>query len=157
MADTERGQRGRSGIAAAALGALVPGLGHGYVGHRARAALMAFPIVLLAALLYVVLTMPIPDLLGWLVRPAVLRGILIANLVIVVWRVAAVADPYRLSTGAHSLGRLVVVVGMAILVAMPHVLIARYTLDAAYVLDEVFVTGDEPIELSFDPIDDPGQ
>lgn len=155
MVDTDSGQRGRSGIAAAALGALLPGLGHGYVGHRLRAVLMAFPIVLLAALLYVVLTMPLPDLLGWLVRPAVLRGILVANLVIVVWRVAAVADPYRLSTGAHSLGRLVVVIGLAILVALPHVLIARYTLDAAYVLDEVFVTDDEPIELSFDPIEEP--
>jgi LCP family protein required for cell wall assembly len=154
VADTERSPTGRSGIAAAALGALVPGLGHGYVGHRWRAVLMAFPLVLLVALLYAILRMPIPELLGWLVRPAVLRGILVANLVIVVWRVAAVADPYRLSTGAHSLGRLVVVVGLAIAVALPHVVIARYTLDAAYVLDEVFVTDDQEITPTFDPVVD---
>ena len=153
--DTDRGHRGRSGIAAAALGALLPGLGHGFVGHRLRAAVMAFPVLLLFGLLFVILTMPIPDLLGWLVRPAVLRAILIANVLIVVWRVAAVADPYRLSTGKHSVWRLILVIGLAILVALPHVLIARYTLDAAHLLDEVFVSEGEPVELTFDPADDP--
>ena len=140
MTDRASNSKRRSGLAAAALGALLPGLGHGYVGYRMRAVLMALPVVLLASLAYVVATMSTVDLLSWLVRPAVLQGILVANLVIVVWRIAAVADPYRVSAGAHSLGRLLVVVGLAIAVSLPHVLIARYTLDAAQLLDEVFVT-----------------
>jgi LCP family protein required for cell wall assembly len=155
MGDSVTQDKRRSGIAAAALGAVVPGLGHGYVGHRGLAFLMTLPILLLAGSMLIVFSMSSTDLLGWLVRPAVLQGILIANIVIVVWRVAAVADPYRLSTGRHSLGRLLIVVGLAIAVSLPHVLIARYTLDAAYLLDEVFVTGDEPPVLRFDDEDDP--
>ena len=145
MTDRASNSKRRSGLAAAALGALLPGLGHGYVGYRMRAVLMALPVVFLASLAYVVATMSTVDLLSWLVRPAVLQGILIANLVIVVWRIAAVADPYRVSAGAHSLGRLLVVVGLAIAVSLPHVLIARYTLDAAQLLDEVFVTEGEEV------------
>ena len=95
------------------------------------------------------------DLLGWLVRPVVLQTILIANLVIVAWRVAAVADPYRLANGQHSIGRLLVVVGLALIVATPHVLIARYTLDAAYLLDEVFVSEGEEVTVAIDTFDTP--
>ncbi|MDJ0791817.1 MAG: LCP family protein [Acidimicrobiia bacterium] len=154
MAVAERAQRGRSGVAAAALGAVLPGLGHGYVGHRLRGVLMALPLILVAASVVVLMSMSVTDLLGWLVRPAVLRAILIVNLAIIVWRIAAVADPYRLSGGRHSFGRLLVVVLLAVAVALPHVVIARYTLDTAYVLDEVFVTDDEPIVHTFDPADD---
>jgi LCP family protein required for cell wall assembly len=145
----------RSAVAAAALGAFVPGLGHGYVGRRGRAALMAFPILLIIGVGVAAVSMSPADLLAWLVRPVVLRWILIANLAIVVWRVAAVADPYRLADGRHSLGRLMVVIGLAVLVALPHVLIARYTLDAAYLLDEVFVEDGEVPVVEIETFDTP--
>jgi hypothetical protein len=116
---------------------------------------MAIPMLALLGTGFVALSMSSTDLLGWLVRPVVLQAILIANLVIVVWRVAAVADPYRLANGRHSLGRLLVVVGLALVVAIPHVLIARYTLDAAYLLDEVFVSEGEDVTVAIDTFETP--
>ena len=155
MSDSATQQSGRSALAAAALGAFLPGLGHGYVGRRWRALAMAVPILLILTVGVVAFSMSSTDLLGWLVRPAVLRAILIANLAIVVWRVAAIADPYRLAEGRHSLGRLAVVVGLAMLVTLPHVLIARYTLDAAYLLDEVFVSEGEAPVVAIETFDTP--
>jgi LCP family protein required for cell wall assembly len=146
-------ERRRSGVAAAFLGAVLPGLGHGYIGYRRRALLMALPILALVAGAVVLARMPSFELLGWVVRPVVLRWILIANVGLVVWRVVAVADPYRLSTGRHSIGSLLLVTAMAVLVALPHVLIARYTLDAAQLLDDVFVSDtDEPLVVAFDDV-----
>ncbi|MGI9666229.1 MAG: LCP family protein [Acidimicrobiia bacterium] len=145
MGDSVARENERSGVAAALLGALVPGLGHGYVGRRWRAVLMALPLLFIAAAAILALNMPTIDLLGWLVRPVVLQGILVANVVIVVWRVVAVADPYRISEGRHSLGRLALVALLALIVALPHVLIARYTLDAVQLLDDVFVAEGEDV------------
>ncbi len=142
----------RSGVAAAALGAVLPGLGHGYLGRWWRAAAMAVPTIALLAVLVVAFQMPRFDLLGVLVTPGVLRGILVANLVVVVWRVAAVADPYRISRGRHNPWTLLTVILFAFLVAVPHILIARYTLDAAYALDQVFVSGEVvPVVILDDP------
>ncbi len=111
---------------------------------------MAAPVIVLIGAALVASQMGSFELLGWLVRPTVLRWLLAANVVLVVWRVAAVADPYRLAKGRHSLGGLAVVVGLSILVALPHLLIARYTLDAAHLLDDVFVSEGEVPVLTFD-------
>jgi len=136
----------RSGIVAATLGAVFPGLGHGYVGRWWRAIAMVVPTIALIALLIVVARTPRFDILGVLVSPSVLRGILVANLLIVVWRVAAIADPYRLARSDKSPWTTATVLLLGFLVALPHVVIARYTLDAASALDQVFVTG-EPVPL----------
>lgn len=144
MGTTVEEPRQRSGIAAAFLGAVLPGLGHGYVGYRRRAVLMAVPLVVLGVGGAVAWSRAsLIDVAAWVVQPNVLIGILAVNVVLLVWRVVAVADPYRLSTGRHSLGAAVLVAVLAVLVAAPHVLIAKYTLDAAYVLDEVFVDDDD--------------
>lgn len=143
MADDRGSPRDtRSGVAAAALGAVFPGLGHGYVGRWGRAAAMILPTIALGVALVAALRMPRFELLGVLVSPGVLRGILVANILIVVWRVGAVADPYRLSRDKHNAWTFIAVLLLAVLVALPHVLIARYTLDAAHALDRVFVSGD---------------
>ncbi|MGI9585631.1 MAG: LCP family protein [Acidimicrobiia bacterium] len=143
MAEPVAEEHQRSGVAAALLGAFIPGLGHGYVGHWWRALFMALPLVLLIATAALATRVPTFDLLGLAVRPAFLRGVLVANAVVVVWRVAAVADPYRLSKGHHNLWGFAAVALLSFVVALPHVLVARYTLDAAYVLDEVFVSADD--------------
>lgn len=136
----------RSGVAAAALGAILPGLGHGYIGRRRMAVLMVLPLVLfIVGAAWAYSSASVVDLATWVVRPDVLMGILAVNVIVVAWRVVAVADPYRLSNGRHTKGTLFLVALMALLVAAPHVLIAKYTLDAAYVLDEVFVGADEII------------
>ncbi len=113
---------------------------------------MAVPTLALLTLVVVAARTPRFELLGFLVTPAVLRGILVANLVVVVWRVAAVADPYRISRGSHTAWTTMTVMLLGFLVALPHVVIAKYTLDAASVLDQVFVTG-EPTPLV--SLDDP--
>lgn len=142
----------RSGVVAAALGAVLPGLGHGYVGRWWRALAMALPTIFLLVLAVVVVRTPSIELLGFAVSPGVLSGLLIANLVVVVWRVAAVADPYRLSKGSHSTWTAMTVVILAFLVALPHVVIAKYTLDAATALNQVFVSGEpSPLILLDDP------
>lgn len=141
----EGSKRPRSGLIAAALGALVPGLGHGYVGYRRRALLMALPVVVLAVAAFAITRMSSFDLLGWVVRPAVLRTILVVNVALLVWRVVAVADPYRLSSGRRGIGAAAGVVVLAALVAVPHLIVARYTLDAAHLLDEVFVTDETDV------------
>ncbi len=113
---------------------------------------MAAPTIALVALTVVAFRMPRFDLLGILVTPGVLRGVLVANLVIVIWRVVAVIDPYRLSKGTRSPWTLVTVFLFGFLVAVPHVAIAKYTIDAAYALDQVFVTGDiVPVVVLEDP------
>jgi LCP family protein required for cell wall assembly len=144
MGDDTSTAAGRSGLIAALLGAVVPGLGHGYIGYRRRAIIMFVPILVLAIAAVVVFRMSTIDLLSLVVRPSVLMAILAFNIGLLVWRVVAVADPYRLSSGGHGLGRLLLVVALAIMVALPHVLVARYTLDAAQLLDDVFVTDDQP-------------
>lgn len=113
---------------------------------------MAVPTIALLVVVVVALRMPKFELLGVLVTPGVLRGILVANLVVVVWRVAAVTDPYRISKGQHNPWTLLTVILFAFLVAVPHILIARYTLDAAYALDQVFVSGEVvPVVILDDP------
>jgi hypothetical protein len=146
MTDRSNERPARSGLVAAVLGAVFPGLGHGYIGRWWRAAAMVVPTIGLIALVVVVARTPRFELLGVLVSPAVLRGILVANLFIVVWRVAGVADPYRLARGHTSAWTTATVLLLGFLVALPHVVIARYTLDAAAALDQVFVTG-EPVPL----------
>ena len=146
MSESAHDRRERSGVAAAALGALVPGLGHGYLGRWRIAFVMVLPLIALVGLgVYAVTQASLVDVASWVVRPQVLMGILAVNVVIVVWRVVAVADPYRVSHGRHTKASLLLVTAMALLVAAPHVLIAKYTLDAAYVLDEVFVDSNETI------------
>lgn len=142
----------RSGVAAAFLGAIFPGLGHGYIGRFRRAALMAIPVVVLVGGALYALSRSSVEVASWLVRPTVLAWVLIANIGIVIWRVAAVADPYRMSEGKHSLGRLAVVIGLAAIVILPHVLIAKYTYEAARLLDDVFVSEGEVITIA--PLDE---
>ncbi len=113
---------------------------------------MSVPTIALVAIVVVALRMPKFDLLGVLVMPGVLRGILVTNLLVVVWRVVAIADPYRISKGQHSPWTLLTVILFAFIVAVPHVVIARYTLDVAYALDQVFVSGEiAPVVILDDP------
>lgn len=147
--------RRRSGLAAAALGALLPGLGHGYVGYRTRALLMLVPLMGLGVAAIVALRVSSIDLVSWLVRPTVLRAILVVNVLLLVWRVVGVADPYRLARDRRGVGAAAVVVLLATLVAVPHLVIARYTLDAAQLLEDVFVTDDDVAPVAVAPDVDP--
>lgn len=143
---------GRSGVVAALLGALVPGLGHAYIRRWSGALLMAAPLVVVAAAVVAVGRMPKVEIVGLLVTPSFLRAMLAVNVLALVWRVAATVDPYRLvAKGGRSWNSTTVVL-IALMVALPHLVVARYTLDAANTLETVFVTGEfTPIVVLDEP------
>ena len=90
--------RARSPFAAAFLSLLFPGLGQWYAGATARAlAFAAAPILLVALLAGVGLRMDRIALLGLVFDPNVLTGIFVGNLIVLVYRVVAIVDAYRVA------------------------------------------------------------
>jgi len=82
-------------------------------------------------------------ILEWIVRPWVLWGLLVANLLLLMWRLFAVIDAYRLA-GVARFGRWsLVFLGLAIVVVVaPHVIAGTYGLRGALLIDRVFVSAD---------------
>ena len=132
-----------NGLIAAFLSAIVPGLGQGFLGRWKRAILFAIPVAIALVLGFVLVDMDTFDLIGYAIRPEVLRSVLIVNLGIVIWRIIAITDAFSVSGTPRTWWRITIVAVLAVAVTLPHVVVAQYTLDAAYVLDEVFVTADE--------------
>ena len=90
--------RARSPFAAAFLSLLFPGLGQWYAGATMRAlAFAAGPILAIALLAGVGLRMDRVALLGLALDPAVLNGMFVVNLVVLVYRVVAIVDAYRVA------------------------------------------------------------
>ena len=156
------GRRGRSAFTAAFLSLLFPGLGHAYAGawHRALG-FAAAPILLGSLVLGIVLRADRLELLGTLLQPTVLTGILVLDVVALVYRAVATIDAYRVvaylnaleATGGGRLGRPRVpyhpasVAGLvAVLLVMSgaHVALARYDLLALdFVRCELSGTGED--------------
>ncbi|MCB1247488.1 MAG: LCP family protein, partial [Acidimicrobiia bacterium] len=141
-----------NGLIAAGLSALVPGLGQGYLGRWRRAALLAAPVGLIAVAGWYVLDLGTFDVLGFAVRPIVLKTVLVVNLAIVVWRVFAVVDAFALSRSPRAWWRVTIVVLLALTVAAPHAIVTQYTLDAAHALDEVFVADTDTVAGTDEPV-----
>jgi LCP family protein required for cell wall assembly len=75
------------------LSALVPGLGHLVVGRRLRALVFFGPLaVLLVALAFLVATQPGVRLAAYLADPAIIGSILVAQFVVLGWRLIAVGS-----------------------------------------------------------------
>ena len=90
--------RTRSPFAAAFLSLIFPGLGQLYAGAPLRAlAFAAGPILLLALSAGMVLRVDRIALLGFLVDPAVLDAVFVLNLVVLVYRLVAIVDAYRVA------------------------------------------------------------
>lgn len=141
---TRRGEHDatRSGVVAALLGALIPGLGHVFTQRWLRAAVFAAPLLLLVPTAIVLSQMPRIEIAGLLLRPDFLRVLFAVNIVILVWRVSAAVDPYRLNVGTGRSWNATTIVLIALVVALPHLVTARYTLDGVYALEAVFVSGE---------------
>ncbi|HXG40798.1 MAG TPA: hypothetical protein VNJ28_07625, partial [Candidatus Limnocylindrales bacterium] len=156
------GRRGRSAFTAAFLSLLFPGLGHAYAGawHRALG-FAAAPILLGSLVLGIVLRADRLELLGTLLQPSVLTGILVLDVVALAYRAVATIDAYRVvaylnaleASGGGRLGRPrvpyhpVSVAGLlAVLLVMSgaHVALARYDLLALdFVRCELSGTGED--------------
>jgi LCP family protein required for cell wall assembly len=155
--------RARSPFVAAVLSLLFPGLGHAYAGAYQRALGFAAPPLLIGALLAgIFLRMDGPRLASFVLTPWVLPGVFIVNLIVLIYRLVAIIDAYRVTaflnavqvSGRGRLGqpRLVFqplsVAGLlAVLLVMSggHVVVARYDLMAGAVL------GDQCIFIANDP------
>ncbi len=149
---TERRERGsesaKSPIIAAVASAIIPGAGQWYAGHRIRAGIFFAPLAVgpvIAAVGVGTGAVGIGAILGWMVRPSVLRLSLGLNVLAVVWRIAAVVDAYLRTGGRTSARAAAVMVGvLAVLVVAPHAIAASYTIRGITLLETVFVTAESP-------------
>jgi len=148
--------RARSPFTAAFLSLLFPGLGHAYAGAYQRAlGFAAIPFLLLALVAGFALRLDAVQLGGMLLLPPVLPGIFVLNLVLLVYRLIAVVDAYRVTSylnayaasGGGRLGRPRVPVNplsiaglLAVLLVLAggHVVVARYDLVAMSAADCIF-------------------
>jgi LCP family protein required for cell wall assembly len=119
-------RRARSGLVAAILSFLVPGLGQLWAGARRRAGLFLLPVVVLAVGAVTLLARGQGYLVGVVLQPQVLLGLVILNVALIAFRALAIVDAYRLPdrTGtAHRTGRLLangVVAALVAVVVLTH-------------------------------------
>ncbi|HEX5014591.1 MAG TPA: LCP family protein [Candidatus Limnocylindrales bacterium] len=151
--------RARSPFVAAVLSLFFPGLGHAYAGAYQRAlGFAALPILLIALLAGVVLRAEPGELIGLLLTPWVLPSVFVMNLAVLLYRLVAIIDAYRVTvfmnavtvSGGGRLGRPKLVFNplsiaglFAVLLVMSgsHAVVARYDLIALNALNDqcVFV------------------
>jgi len=160
--------RARSPFVAAVLSLLFPGLGHAYAGAYQRALGFATPPILVAALVAGVALRAKPaDLIAFVLTPWVIPGVFVLNLLILIYRLVAIVDAYRVTaflnavatSGGGRLGRPRLVfnpvsVGglLAVILVMSggHVVVARYDLLANDVLNDpcIFVGNDNTTDTT---------
>jgi LCP family protein required for cell wall assembly len=156
--------RAKSPFVAAFLSLLFPGLGHAYAGAYQRALGFAAPPILALALAGGILLRMAhspADLIAFVLTTGVLSGMFVLNLILLIYRVVAIVDAYRVTvylnayaaSGGGRLGRPklafspVSVAGLiAVILVMSgvHVVLARYDLMAQGLLNDpcVFI-GDQ--------------
>ncbi|MEA2010389.1 MAG: LCP family protein [Actinomycetota bacterium] len=139
----------RSPILAGVFSALLPGAGQWYAGRPARGLVIAAPLALSLVMIVIGSFLGVigpRSILVWAVQPDLLRLSLIVSLVILVWHAAAVIDAYVIAGGRWLSSRLapVVIAGLLLVVAIPHVATAAYTVRGIGVLEEVFVAEEPP-------------
>jgi LCP family protein required for cell wall assembly len=160
--EQETRPRARSPFVAAVLSLLFPGLGHAYAGAYQRALGFAAPPILIGALFAgIALRMNPTELISFVLTPWVIPGVFVMNLVILLYRLVAIIDAYRVAaylnaltmSGGGRLGRprlvfnpLSVAGLLAVILVMSggHVVVARYDLLANSVLTDpcIFVAND---------------
>ena len=173
--------RARSPFAAAFLSLLFPGLGHAYAGAGTRAlGFAAAPILFIALLAGVVLRLDRIELVGLVFNPLLLNSILVVNGILLLYRVIATIDAYRVAewmnaVEAGSDGRLgkarlyraplslAGLLAVLLVMAGSHVAVARYdmlALDALtsgciFVGDEIDATCEPNPNASLNPAGSP--
>ena len=154
--------RAKSPFVAAVLSLLFPGVGHAYAGAYQRAlGFAAPPILILALLAGIVLRAEPTKLVAFVLLPPVLPGVFVLNLLVLIYRLVAIVDAYRVTaflnavamSGGGRLGRprlvfnqLSVAGLVAVMLVMSggHVVVAKYDLLANDVLTDpcIFISND---------------
>ena len=153
----DRSPTDRRRLLAAIVSGVVPGFGQAFNGRTRPAAIFLIPslIFLLIAGLIVLTTSP-TMLLAHAIVPDTLRTLLILDVVILAWRLAAVVHAFADRRYPRRPGRLGVF-GLAIvliLVALPHGIAGLYGANAFTTFEKVF--GGAPADPVGGPNDDPG-
>jgi LCP family protein required for cell wall assembly len=116
-------------LAAAALSAVIPGLGQ-LLNQRPRlAAFFLVPSLILIAIgLILIRTQSPARLAAWVASPQILGIVLTLNLLLLVWRLTAVGQAFLDTSRSGPTGRLGIIgiVAIAIFLALPHVAVYRY-------------------------------
>jgi LCP family protein required for cell wall assembly len=146
-----RGQMRKHPLVAALLSALIPGAGQLYAGDPYRAAIVLSPVVLVLASAYGFISRGRVGVAELLVQPGFITGMLVANGLILVWRVAASVDAYFVASRGErrSPMALTAVAAMLAVLAIPQVVGWVYGAATISTLNTVFVASGERI-------DDPG-
>ncbi len=125
----DTGYLDRRRLTAAGLSAVLPGLGQLFNGRRQLAVIFLVPsLVLLAVALLLFATQSPARLAAWVANPAVLGTVLTLNLLMLVWRLLAVASAF-LDTRWHGPTGRTGIIGLALivlLVVVPHGMAYRY-------------------------------
>lgn len=139
-------------LIAAALSAFVPGAGQLYAGDPYRAAIVFSPTILVVTGTYAFATRGAIGMAEFLVQPDFLTGLLIANGIVLAWRIAASVDAYVLtSRGTNRSGRAVAGLSvMLALLAVPQLVGWAYGAQTISALNAVFVASSEPVEVPDD-------
>ena len=147
---------------AAVLSLIFPGLGHAYAGAYQRALGFAAPPILVGALATgIALRLDGPKIVAFLLSDGVLQGLFVVNLLLLVYRLVAMVDAYRVTaflnavsaSGGGRLGRPrlifnpVSIAGLAaavLVMAGGHVVVARYDLLATSIVSDpcIFLSND---------------
>ncbi|HUQ79175.1 MAG TPA: LCP family protein [Patescibacteria group bacterium] len=131
-------------LVAALLSSVVPGLGQAFNRNRPAAAWFLTPTAILAALVGLqVLTTSPAILLARTIEPRTLQGILALNLLVVVWRLAALGHAFldRRSPGGTGRLGLVGIVALVLITAVPHVIVNNWGTAASASFARIFKPG----------------
>ena len=119
----DTGPTDRRRLAAAGLSAVLPGLGQAFNRRRRLALWFVVPSLILLAVALLVLQLQSPTrLAAWAIAPSVLSALLLLNLLVLVWRLAAVGQAFLDTERPGPTGRLGIVgiTLIALVVTVPH-------------------------------------
>ena len=125
----DTGPTDRRRLAAAGLSAILPGLGQAFNGRTRLALLFLVPsVVVIVVAVLLVSTQSLARLAAYVVAPPILGSLLTINVLLLVWRLLAVGQAFLDTRRPGPTGRLGIVgiTVIALLVAIPHVMVYRY-------------------------------
>jgi LCP family protein required for cell wall assembly len=141
----------RRGWLAVTLSVLMPGFGQLYLGRYRRAAVWMSPIVVAGCVVLVASRSGTVSIVGVALTPQALWGLLVVDVLAVVWRLAAAVDAYVVAgpnpnPGKHH--RMVAAAGwmvVGVVVVAPHAGVGKLTMEALVLVDTVFVLDGEDV------------
>jgi LCP family protein required for cell wall assembly len=133
-------------LGAAALSALLPGLGQLYNRRDRLAGIFLVPSLILIVVAFLLIQTQSPArLAAWIVSPQVLGAILTLNLLVLAWRLVAVLQAFADTQRTGPIGRLGIIgiVALAIVVVLPHVVVFRYGMILGDTFGRIFTSSVE--------------